>query len=156
MNYFLLFFAQICIFAQNIQAMATEFEAINFIAKFERLVDGLYVMSETDAPLKPFIWKKTKGIDDALLRKKAKTDADTPIESLEIEDFFKTMTTPQDWHGEDEKAATLKFQQLIADLKAHINEPKVYKVGDAKKEVFIVGKLNDGEFGGLKTLVVET
>lgn len=136
--------------------MAAEIEQIDFISKFENLVEGLYVMSETDAPLKPFIWKKTNSIDEVLVRKKAKQNVDVPIEILTIDDFFKNMITPQDWHSEEEKADVLKLQNVVLNVKATITEPMVYKVGEIKKDVFIVGKIGEGQYGGLKTLVVET
>lgn len=136
--------------------MATEIENIDFISKFEPLVEGLLVMSETDAPMKPFIWKKVNALDDTLLRKKAKKDSESIIEMLSVEDFFRSMITPQEWHGEQEKEDVLKFQNLVSNINLNLTEPRVYKIGDAKKEVFIVGKLSDGEYGGLKTLVVET
>lgn len=136
--------------------MATEVEKIDFISKFENLVDGLFVMSETDAPLKPFVWKKVAMIDDSLLRKKAKKDGESMIETLSIEDFFRNMVTPQDWHSEQEKTDVLKFQLVLENISSTLSEPKVYKIGDAKKEVFLVGKTKEGEYAGLKTYVVET
>jgi hypothetical protein len=136
--------------------MANEIEKIDFVAQLNDLVDGLYVMSETDAPLKPFVWKKIDTIDDALLLKKAKVSPETCLEKWTIEDFFKNMITPQEWHSEQEKTDVLKFQNVLNTLQTSLTRPTVYRIGDTKKEVFIVGRLADGNVGGLKTYVVET
>lgn len=141
---------------KNSGIMANEIEKIDFVAQLHDLVDGLYVMSETDAPLKPFVWKNIDMIDDALLLKKAKVSPETCLEHWTIEEFFKNMITPQDWHGEQEKADVLKFQNVLSSLQSSLTEPSVYRIGDTKKEVFILGKLADGNIGGLKTYVVET
>ena len=136
--------------------MANEIALSDFQIRFNELVEGLLVMSETDAPLKPFVWKKVAQIDDSLLRKKAKASDDAPIEKWTVDDFFKNMNTVQDWHGEEEKADVQKFQNLTTSLQSTLSEVEVYKIGDARKEVFIVGKMEDGNYGGLKTYVVET
>ncbi len=141
---------------KNSGIMANEIEKIDFVAQLHDLVDGLYVMSETDAPLKPFVWKNIDMIDDALLLKKAKVSPETCLEKWTIEYFFRNMITPQDWHGEQEKEDVLKFQNLLGTLQSSLTEPSVYRIGDTKKEVFILGKLADGNIGGLKTYVVET
>ncbi len=136
--------------------MANEIELSDFQTRFNELVDGLYVISETDAKLKPFVWKKVSSVGGTLLRKKANATADSPIEKWTIDEFFKNMVTPQDWHDEGEKESVLQFQNLVSSLHSTLSDASVYKIGDARKEVFIVGKLADGNFGGLKTYVVET
>ena len=50
-----------------------------------------------------------------------------------------------------------KFDRLGQVLKEQLSTVKVYKVGgEAEKQVFIVGKTEDGQWAGLKTSVVET
>ena len=136
--------------------MASEIEKIDFVARFKDLVDGLYVMSETDAPLKPFLWKNIPIIDDSIVLKKAKATNETALEKWTIEEFFSNKITTKDWQSDEEKADVLKFQNVYNALQTALSEPVVYRIGDARKEVYILGKLADGNVGGLKTYVVET
>jgi hypothetical protein len=50
-----------------------------------------------------------------------------------------------------------RFQELADTIKQQLSGVKVYKVGDeAERDVYIVGKTQDGHLAGLKTTVVET
>ena len=50
-----------------------------------------------------------------------------------------------------------KFDKLAKALQEELSGVKVYKVGDEpEKDVYIVGKTEDGHLAGLKTTVVET
>ena len=129
---------------------------IDFIEKFNTLVNGLYVMSETDAPLTPFIWKKPMPLEDANIRTKLKLAADAPIERLSIDDFFANAVTPRDWHSDEEKSTVLKFQNLVAIVKEDLQNIQVLKINTIKRDVYILGIQQNGSIGGLKTLVVET
>lgn len=136
--------------------MANELQISDFQARFREMIDGLYVMSETDAPLKPFVWKNITALDDALIIQKAKAMPDVCLEHWTIEEFFQNMITAQDWHSDEEKVSVARFQQLIAALNSTLEAPQVFKVGDARKEVFVVGKIAENQYAGLKTYVVET
>jgi hypothetical protein len=50
-----------------------------------------------------------------------------------------------------------KFDKLREALQEQLSGEKVYKVGnEAERNVYIVGKTEDGKWAGLKTTVVET
>jgi hypothetical protein len=108
---------------------------------------GLLFTSETDAPLKPFVWE---GGPDKLSNKdvvKLAGEEDADVEQQSLDDFFRVVP-PEDKPKFDELAKVLKEQ--LADI-------KVFKVGDeAEKNAYIVGKTKDGKWAGLKTTVVET
>lgn len=136
--------------------MANEIQQSDFQAKFQELVEGLYIMSETDAPLKPIDWKNIDCVDEDIIRKKAKQKADVPIEQWNIDDFFANRIIIQDWQSPEEKAAVVRLQQVVSSLKEDLTDTNVWKIGEAKKDVFIIGKKADGHYAGLKTYVVET
>ena len=50
-----------------------------------------------------------------------------------------------------------KFDKQAAVLKEQLSGIKAYKIGDeAEKQVYVVGKTEDGKLAGIKTTVVET
>jgi Nuclease A inhibitor-like protein len=129
----------------------------NFCEELDALCEGLWVMSETDAPIKPFEWKKVSVLDEVILKEKLKQSPDALLETQTLEDFFIQKITPQDWHGEEEKKSVLGFQNLFNAVKEKLTDAKVIKtIGAARREVLIVGKLESGHFAGLKTYTVET
>ncbi len=71
----------------------------------------------------------------------------TAVEEMTLDDFFRAVPS-------HDKA---KFDKLAKVLKEQLTGVKVYKLGDEpKKDVYIVGKTEDGQWAGLKTEVVET
>jgi hypothetical protein len=54
-------------------------------------------------------------------------------------------------------AGRVSFKKLRQAIQSQLSGVKVYKVGDkAERQVFIVGKVGDGQWVGLRTAVVET
>jgi hypothetical protein len=114
----------------------------------EKASKGLLFPSESEAPLKPFLWK---GAGDNLTPDRVRELAGAPkgvsVEPTSLDDLFATVPT------EDRP----QFDKLAAAIKGQLSGVKVYKVGDeAERQVYIVGKTSDGQWAGLKTTVVET
>jgi hypothetical protein len=72
-----------------------------------------------------------------------------------LETFFRPATKGEEWHNEEEKAQAARFQALVKTLKVTLDDVKVFRVGETKVDVHVVGKV-EGGYAGLKTLVVET
>jgi hypothetical protein len=54
-------------------------------------------------------------------------------------------------------ADRVSFKKLRQAIQSQLSGVKVYEAGDkAERQVFIVGKANDGKWAGVKTTVVET
>ena len=128
----------------------------DYIEKFTELVKDLWVMSETDAEMTPLVWKISGKLHDSLLVIKAKVPRGSEIEKCSVQDFFKNRVKEQEWHTPEEKADAGRFAELLKSLQSTLSDLMVYKIGEAKKQVFIVGKLNDKFYAGLSTYVVET
>jgi hypothetical protein len=108
---------------------------------------GLQFVSDTEAPLEPFAWQDRSELTQDRLRQLTKTEADTPVEEMTLDDFFRAV--PSEDRG--------KFQKLEKVLKEQLSGVKVYKLGEeADKDVYIAGKTADGRWAGVKTTVVET
>ncbi len=118
---------------------------------------GLLYPSESDEPFTTFTWKEAGGeLTKEQLLKLARKPAGSPVQEVALQDFFKDLTTEQDWHGDEERAAVKKYRDLLAVIRQKLPDAKVFKVGKTKVSVFIVGKTADGDWAGLKTTAVET
>jgi histidine triad (HIT) family protein len=109
---------------------------------------GLSMPSESDAPFEGFLWDNAsdKLTQDQVV-KLAGAEEGTSVEEDTLDGLFRTVPS-------EDKA---RFQKLAAAIKQQLSGVKVYKVGDeAEREVYVVGKTQDGKWAGLKTSVVET
>lgn len=121
--------------------------------ELRRLTQGLTFMSESDYPVEPFHMegkgrKSLKASDLPTPRK--------PVRQADFDTFFGAATTVEDWHGPEERESVKRFQELVKFLKEHLTGIKVYKVGKAEMDVFVVGRTAEGDFAGVSTKVVET
>ena len=116
------------------------------ISALTKACAGLVFISESDAELEPFLWNDVKDLDEAKLVELAEADEGSPVETTTLDKFFRTVS----------KEDKPQFDTLAAVLREQLSDIKVYKVGEAEKQVFIVGKTNDGVWAGVKTVVVET
>jgi hypothetical protein len=49
-----------------------------------------------------------------------------------------------------------RFQNLQKVLKEVLADIQVYRIGEIQIDAFIVGKLKDGTYAGLRTILIET
>lgn len=118
---------------------------------------GLLFPSETDAPLVPFFWpaEPADTLTPARVAELAGAAADAPVQSVKLETFFRPVTKEEDWHNDEEQAQVQRFRELVKTIKATLREVQVFRVGNTKIDVYIVGQV-EGGYAGLKTQVVET
>jgi hypothetical protein len=115
--------------------------------ELKRASKGLVFISESDAPLEPFLWKDTGKLTHERLVELSDAEEGSEVEEMSLDDFFRAV--PQ----EDKP----QFDQLAKVHKQQLTGVKVYKVGEeAEKEAYIVGQTPEGRWAGLKTTVVET
>ena len=117
---------------------------------------GLLFLSESDAPLKPFVWREVV-IDSAVaLLKRLEKDAATPVKEVSLAEFFAPMTTPQSWHTEEDKTDVARFTALVAQL-ATLTNPRVFRLGSGPEiAVYVLGTTPDGATAGVSTELTET
>jgi len=120
------------------------------------LTEGLSYQSESDYPVEPWARAAGEGAPNATEFAKGREGDDAAVRELNFDSFFGNYTQEQDWWGEEERATAKKFQALVAFLKEHLKDVKVYRVGDVEADVYIVGKTASGDYAGVKTKIVET
>jgi hypothetical protein len=128
------------------------------IARLEAATSGLLFPSESDEPLQVFVWRDTAPFSPQALLAHAGFDPKTrtPVQTSDLDRFFRPVTTPRAWYGEEERERMRRFQALHDLLKAELRDIKVYKIGTVAIDVYVVGRAADGTYCGFTTKVVET
>lgn len=103
--------------------------------------DGLYYISETDAPFTV--------IDNI-------EEAGEPTETRPFEAFFSPMIAIHRGYQEQQIERAKKFLELKELLEGSLSDLAVYKFGETRLAIYIVGRDKDGELLGLRTEAVET
>ncbi|GAB3956962.1 hypothetical protein GCM10028805_48330 [Spirosoma harenae] len=78
------------------------------------------------------------------------------VEELPEADFWAPVVTDQDWYEDEEKARTAAFSQLKEIAEKTLTVRQVFRVGDSKMDLYLLGLQTEGERAGLKTKVVQT
>lgn len=126
------------------------------VDKLKAAADGLLMMSESEYPLEAFLWETKAPATPEKVLQQTNHSPDTPVKVVGVDDFFSVATTPEDWHGEEEKETVAKFQALVQTIKANLNNPQVYRVGEIEIDAYIVGETPEGNLAGIATKVIET
>ena len=129
---------------------------MSLLSELRAATKGLLFLSESDGPLKAFVWKGVAIDSAAALLVHLEKDAATPVQEVELAKFFAPMATPQDWDDDEAKADRGRFQALVAQLAALTN-PRVFRLGSGPEIlVYVIGKTPDGSTAGVSTMLTET
>jgi hypothetical protein len=128
----------------------------DLITRLEQTIDGLLFPSETDAPIRPFVWRDRAPFSPQALLVHRGYHSTTPIKTTDLDILFRPVTTPRNWHGPEEQERVQRFTALRDLLQAELSDVTVYKVGTTTIDVYIVGRDADGNYLGITTRVVET
>lgn len=145
----------------------------DFLRELKKAVSGLLFPSESDKPVKAFLWKRSKGqggngasVDspatlEAQFRAMSHVPSGATIQTISVDEFFAPVTLEQDWFGNEEKARAKQFRELVVALEAGLTDRVVFRVSGAHDDsslvdVYVVGKTNLGDLAGVSTQLVET
>ncbi|MFM7602886.1 MAG: nuclease A inhibitor family protein [Pseudanabaena sp.] len=121
--------------------------------RLSTLSKDLLFPSESEYPLEPFTWGSATLTPETILTRSQKP-ADTPIESITLEDFFAPVVTDEDWFEDEDREIAQRFRDLQAAI-ATLENVQVFRVGTVEIDVYILGKIGP-DLVGLKTTVIET
>lgn len=124
--------------------------------KIERACEGLIYISETDAPVLPFVGDPSDVLTAKLILQQTGVRADTQIEERDFDEFFVRLTTLKDWYGEKEIDRTKKFLELKKLLEENLRDLKVFRIGSIRIDIVVAGRDKDGNLAGVTTKAVET
>lgn len=141
--------------------MSKERRKIRRNAKAETLAERLkkaskeiLYISETDAEILPFVGEKAEAVNAETVLKQTRTDA--PVEERDFEEFFKRLTSLQEWFGDEEIENANRFAKLKEILQKNLKDIKVFKIGTVEINIYIVGLDQQNILTGVQTKAVET
>jgi hypothetical protein len=124
--------------------------------ELKEAVEGLTFMSEADYPLEVVRWDATEAPTHERLRRQARLTVEAPVEEVSVDHFFRVAAGEQAWKGAAQIATARRFQRLVRLLKENLADLKVYRLGEIKIQVYVVGRGSEGDWLGVATRVVET
>ena len=119
--------------------------------------NGLLMMSETDEAFEFYYHEKPDEpfTEETVVEWDGKPGG-TSVQVMALEDFLHRMKNPHPDADQAQKQNAERFKQLEAKLKELLQDVKAYKISETSMPVYILGKTDNGDYAGLKTLVVET
>jgi hypothetical protein len=125
--------------------------------ELQQAINGLLYSSESDLPFEGVHWARQEPtLTDTDLRSLVGKSPDAHVEEVGLDEFFHDLIQDQEWHDAEDKMTVERYRNLLAVLKKKLKDPKVFKIGEVKIDIFIVGRTTDGEWAGIKTQAVET
>jgi hypothetical protein len=118
--------------------------------------EGLFFLSETDAPFEVISWQTQEELTPAKLLQLTNHPPDAPVELRTVDEFFTIATQEEDWHDQEERETVQRFHNLVSVLKQNLSQLQVYRVGSVEIDAYIVGVTDGGGWAGLSTKLVET
>ena len=125
------------------------------LEKIMAAVEGLLYRSEADNPFEVVQFKSLSSLEQGLIKLSTNL-TDAKVEHVTLEYFLRnTVKVYPDASAEQEMIA-LKYKNLQDVLQHELHDVSVYRIGEIRIDAFIIGKLPDGFYGGLRTKVIET
>lgn len=122
------------------------------------LLTNLFYPSESDEPIEVVTCYLKQA--DALTVSQIKDWLMLPpsiyVEETQESDFWQPVVQEEDWFGDEEKERTIKFLQLKELLEKALTVRQVFQVGESEKDVYLLGRQEDGQRAGLKTKIIQT
>lgn len=130
----------------------------NLTEKLQQTSNGLLMMSESEYPFEVVFWpgQAQELLTNQKLLQLTNHSPETPIETVELDYFFRNCAEAKEWHDEIQQQDVQKFQALVKTLKENLTDIKVYRLGTIDIDVYIIGKTSSGDLAGISTKVVET
>jgi hypothetical protein len=126
------------------------------MTQLAKAAEGLLFSSESDYPLTPFSLRGPAPFTPDALYELTSLPKSAPITRVDFDAFFAPMLSLSSGASAEARQRVGRFQKLAQLLRKNLSGIAVYKLGAVEMPVFIVGRLPDGSFGGLRTTVVET
>jgi histidine triad (HIT) family protein len=124
--------------------------------RLSKLTEGLFFMSESDAPLTSVSLDASAGdLTNEELLKLVGEPAGTPVETQELTLFLRNHTA--DKGILNDVALANRFKALQMFMKQELQDTKVYRIGNGPTiQAYALGRTDDGKLAGFKTALTET
>jgi hypothetical protein len=129
----------------------------DLMAQFTAATADLHWPSETDAPIT--VLRGPTAVETLYPKQMlawAQLPPDTPITTIELDEFLAPVLQPQPWHSPAESATVARFRSLQMLLHERLTHLQVYRCGDIELTLYIVGQTPQADWIILQTSAVET
>lgn len=129
-----------------------------WLGEVTALLKDLFYPSESDEPIEWISFKTSLSppLTVSDLEFYQGLPPEVAVEEIAVDDFWLPITTMEDWYGEDEKAQVAKFLELKSLLESNLKNFQGFRSGQTEVDLYLLGQLNEKEWGGLKTKLIET
>lgn len=119
------------------------------LALLRQASDGLLYPSESDEPFTAFTWPPAgeAAHDTAQAQVVAHSAKGAAVSEQTVDDFFSQLQGSPD---------ASRYTQLRKVLEEQLAGLKVFRAGEVRVAVYLIGKTQSGSWAGLRTLSVET
>ena len=124
--------------------------------RIARASKGLNFVSENDAPVVPFFADQPGESVRSAVRKAAGDPPEELIEETDAKRFFDRLTCDREWYNASQKKNAAGFKRLQKLLEEELTDLRVFRVGNVKLKIYVVGLDPDGNLAGVLTEAIET
>ena len=117
---------------------------------------GLLYLSEGDYPFEVIALDANPVSLEAQLRELAGKQKDASVEVVTLEWFFRNMVKLAANASLEQNGRAERFIRLQQVLQEELSEIAVYLIGEVEIAAFVIGRLSNGTFSGLRTKVIQT
>jgi len=118
------------------------------LTALKKAAKGLLVPSESDAPFTPFRWPQARGEISG-----DKVAALARRRRIPRSKRYRWMISSRSWRTPTTRSASGSCARSSSSSSRTV---KVFRIGEVKVDVYLVGKSAGGDWAGLKTTSVET
>jgi len=126
------------------------------LQQLQAATHDLFWFSEAEYPWHTYYWQDGAIFSESTLLQQHGYPATTKTAIQELNSFFAIATKPESWHNEIEQAEVRRYQTLVELLRASLNNPRVYLVGEAELDVYVLGETEHQAIAGLITKAIIT
>lgn len=113
-------------------------------------------MSESDHPLQVVqLDHPSTSLEGSLLEFSGK-ETGSSIDKQELDYFFRNVARIDPMATPAQQETARRFQHLVKVLREELTDIQVYRIGEVDIDAFIIGRLPDGTYAGLRTKLIET
>ena len=137
----------------------TSSESVDLKVDIAAFLEGLFYLSESDEPFEyieiDLPTETSLLVSDVLMVLQKQKDEVT--EELSFEEFMDPLCEMLDWYGDEEKIMANRFLNLKNYLLTQLNDIQVFRIGEGRVEIYVLGKVADcTKWAGVKTVSIET
>src|SRR5512147_2247041 len=131
------------------------------VQSFQQAVEGLYLPSEADYPIRVFQWQNQEADAPALsdLLELTGNRQDSPLDIITLQELFAPVLHRLNRDGEEEQHRAQRVQDLLHQIESTLSAIQVYRVGTVEIDVYILGQASEAEHPDwviFSTQIVET